>query len=387
MTASTQTRIDGTCDVLIVGAGPTGCAAGIVLARAGADVCVIDRATFPRGKVCGDALSNEAVRLVGELGARDAMLRAPHAVVYRAAAVFPDAHRITREYASPGYIVPRLHLDDALRQALQAAGARLVQDRQVSALLRDGERIAGAEGPALHWSAKLVIAADGYGSVALPALGTRAARGPDLAVSATAYYRNVTFPYGEDTADHFFERELPYGYAWIFPAAGGIANAGVYLRADAYARTGKKLDALLHDFVARKAERFASAERVGKVRSWSLPIAPRAMPIAAPGLLLAGDAAGLVDPLTGEGIWQGLHSGMLAGEIAREALQRSELDAELRDRYTRTCERDMKRPSRAKVLVQRVMAEIVERKLYRSRLVRGALALGYRGRALEMTKS
>lgn len=372
--------------MLIVGAGPTGCAAGTMLARAGVNVVVIDRGRFPRDKVCGDALSNDAVRLIGELGAREAMLRAPHGVVYRAAAVFPDGHRITREYDSPGFIVPRLHLDDGLRQALEAAGARLVQDRQVSALLRNGARITGAEGPDLRWSAKLVIAADGYASVAWPALGVPAARGACLAVSATAYYRNVAFPHGADTADHFFDRELPYGYGWIFPAADGVTNTGVYLRADAYANSGHKLGALLDDFIARRADRFARAERIGSIRAWSLPIAPRDVPIAAPGLLVAGDAAGLVDPLTGEGIWQGLRSGMLAAEVAREALQRGELDAELRQKYTKACEREMRRPSHAKAFVQRALAGIVERKLYASRFVRGALALGYRGRALEMTK-
>jgi flavin-dependent dehydrogenase len=314
------------------------------------------------------------------------MLRAPHALVYRAAAVFPDGHRITREYDSPGFIVPRVHLDDGLRFALQAAGARLIEDRQVNSLIRDGERIAGAEGPGLRWTAKLVIAADGYASVAWPALGVPTARGACLAVSATAYYRNVSFPYGDDTSDHFFDRELPYGYGWIFPAADGISNAGVYIRADAYVRSGKKLDALLDDFVARNADRFAGAERIGQIRTWSLPIAPRDVPIAAPGLLVAGDAAALVDPLTGEGIWQGLRSGMLAAEVAREALRRGALDVELCERYTQACVREMRRPSQAKAFVQRALVGIVNRKLYTSRIVRGALALGYRGRALEMTK-
>jgi 2-polyprenyl-6-methoxyphenol hydroxylase-like FAD-dependent oxidoreductase len=91
-------RVEGKSDVLIVGAGPTGCAAGIMLARSGVDVCVVDRACFPRDKVCGDAVSNEGIALVEQLGARDAVDRSPHAVVHRAAAVFPDGARIMREY-------------------------------------------------------------------------------------------------------------------------------------------------------------------------------------------------------------------------------------------------------------------------------------------------
>jgi geranylgeranyl reductase family protein len=380
-------KSEGQSEVLIVGAGPTGCAAGIVLARAGVDVCVVDRAQFPRDKTCGDAVSNDGMLLIERLGARAALERAPHALVRRAAAVFPDGTRIERAYDPPGYIVPRYHLDDCLRRALEASGAKLVQSCRVAELTRDRQRVTGARGPGLRWTAKLVIAADGYSSVGLLALGQSVARGRQLAVSATAYYRNVRFPAGAETADHYFESELPYGYGWIFPAVQGVSNAGVYLRSDAYASTGKRLEELLRGFVASKPDRFEGAETIGKTRVWSLPIAPRSMPVCGPGLLLAGDAGGFVDPLSGEGIWQGLHTGMLAGETAVAALEQGELGPALRARYAQACARDIGRPSRAKAWVQRGLALIVRQRLYRSRWVRSALAWGYQRRALEMTKS
>ena len=170
-------RVEGKSDALIVGAGPTGCAAGIVLARAGIDVCVVDRAHFPRDKVCGDAISNDGIELLEQLGARDAVDQGPHAVVERAVAVFPDGTRVGREYERPGYIVARYHLDDCLRRTLEAWGAKLVQDRRVSSLTRTGDRVTGGEGPGFSWSAKVVIAADGYGSVGLQALGQPGPRG------------------------------------------------------------------------------------------------------------------------------------------------------------------------------------------------------------------
>ncbi|HEX2678370.1 MAG TPA: geranylgeranyl reductase family protein [Polyangiales bacterium] len=379
--------MQGTSEVLIVGAGPAGCAAGIVLARAGVDVCVVDRATFPRDKTCGDALSNDAVELLDRLGVRAQLDASPHALVHTAAALFPDGTRIAREYERPGYIAPRFSFDDCMRLALERSGAKLVQGVRVAHLIRDGERITGAEGPKLRWSAKLVIAADGYGSAGLSALGTSAPRGRALAVSATVYLRGVRFPHGANVADHYFEPELPFGYGWIFPAVDGVANVGVYLRADGYARAHEKLDALLEAFLARHADRVAGAERTSKTRVWSLPIAPRRMPLTAAGLMLVGDAAGFVDPLSGEGIWQGLHSGMLAGELAAQAVARGELSAELRARYEGQCDLDILRPSRKKLWVQDTLERVVQHRLYRSVLVRTALSLGYRHRALEFTKS
>jgi menaquinone-9 beta-reductase len=382
-----RAKIEGKSDVLIVGAGPTGCAAGIMLARAGVDVCVVDRARFPRDKVCGDAVSNDGMVLIEQLGAREAIDKSPHAIVHRAAAVFPDGTRIARDYERPGYIIPRFHLDDCLRRALESSGAKLVQDCRVSSLTRSADRVTGAEGPALSWNAKVVIAADGYGSVGLEAIGQPGPKGRYLAVSATAYYRNVDFPNGENTADHYFEQELPFGYGWIFPAVDGISNVGVYQRSDAYAKTGKKLKELLAEFLDRQAQRLRGAEAVGKVRAWSLPIAPRPIPVSAPGLLLAGDAGGFIDPLSGEGIWQGLHTGVLAADVTVQALRKGELNRALQKSYQNGCKRDIGRSSRSKAWVQQAMAVIVGKKLYRSRIVRGALSWGYTHNALEMTKS
>jgi geranylgeranyl reductase family protein len=380
-------NVEGNSEVLIIGAGPTGCAAGIVLRRAGIDVCVVDSALFPRDKVCGDAVSNAGMHELDMLGAAAAVRQGPHALVQRAAAVFPDGTRIERRYDAPGFIVPRRHLDDCLRRTLESHGARLVQDCKVSELLRQDGRVLGAIGPKLRWSAKLVIAADGYGSVGLKALGVAEPRGRHLAVAATAYYRGVSFPDGPDAADHYFEHELPYGYGWIFPAVDGVSNVGVYIRADAYANSGEKLAAMMAAFCARHATRFAAAQLVGKLRSWSLPLAPRPLPVTGPGLLLAGDAAGFIDPLSGEGIWQGLHSGMLVGETAASAIRAGELSPTLQRSYERSCKRAIAWPSRRKAWVQHAMEVIIKRRLYTNFAVRAALRWGYEHQALEMTKN
>ena len=373
-------------DALIVGAGPAGCAAGIELCRAGFDVCVLDAAQFPRDKVCGDAVSNDGMREIEALDAGTAVLAAPHAWVRRAAAVFPDGTRIARNYEVPGCIVPRFHLDDCLRRALEAHGARLVQSTRVTDLAREHGRFAHALTERARYSAKLIIAADGYGSIALRALEVTAPRGAKLAISTTAYYRNVSSPDGPETSDHFFEAELPYGYGWIFPAVDGVSNVGVYIRADAYARCGHKLGALMDGFIARRADRLGEAELVDKRRNWSLPLAPRTLPLTAAGLMLAGDAAGFVDPLSGEGIWQALYSGRHAGQIAARALRQGELGPNLAAEYRAACERAIMKPSLRKAWVQAAMDVVVSRKLYRNRWVQSALRWGYENKALEMTK-
>lgn len=373
--------------MLVIGAGPTGAAAANVLARAGVDVAVIDRASFPRDKTCGDAVSNNGLRILDELGALAAIKREPYAEVHRGIARFPDGSSIARDYGDPGFIVARLTLDDAIRRAAVDAGARVHEDVAARELIVESGTVVGVRGDALDWRAKLVIAADGYGSIAWPLVGATPKRGRGLAISTTGYYRNISFPDGATNADHYFEADLPCGYGWIFPEVSGVANAGVYLRRDAYQKLGRSLSDLMSAFVARHPERFATAERVGSLRTWSLPIAPAAFPATAPGLLLAGDAGSFVDPLSGEGIWQALFTGKLAGETAKEAVAGGALTPALRARYEAECERAIRRPSRAKLMVQDGLRVFVGAQLYRVPPLRAALRLAYAARAFEMTKA
>lgn len=173
----------------------------------------------------------------------------------------------------------------------------------------------------------------------------------------------------------------------MFPEVDGVANAGVYLRRDAYQELGRPLDALMAAFVARHPERFAHAERIGALRTWSLPLAPARFPASAPGLLIAGDAGGFVDPLSGEGIWQALYTGKLAGEIALDAMPAGALTPKLRTRYERGCEASIRRPSFGKLATQDALRFFVARKLYRVPPLRAALRLAYAARAFEMTKA
>lgn len=365
------------CDVLVVGAGPAGCAAAITLARRGLHVQVLDRARFPRDKTCGDALSESAVDELRTLGALPLVTEGPHLWLYERAAILPDGTRVTRRSSTPGMMVPRKHLDDALRRGAAAAGAVVREGVCVRGLRggADGARAETDEGPL---SARVAIAADGPGSVGHAAVGHPKPRGRLLAVSATAYMQHVAMPPGPPVAEHYFTHALPAGYAWVFPAVGDYFNVGVYQRADAYHRRQVPLSTLLGDFIAGLPQRFEGAQRVGRTRSWPLPLCgPGVGPIAGEGVLLAGDAAGLVDPLSGEGIWQALFSGRHAAEVAAEACARGVLDAALRRRYWLRCGLRIAALSRSRAAIQAAMDRLVSHRLYRHRAVRALLQAGY----------
>jgi geranylgeranyl reductase family protein len=378
----------GVSDVLVIGAGPAGSAAATVLAREGVDVVVVDRARFPRDKVCGDAVSNGAMDLIDSLGASEDVRSQPHAVVTRGVAVFPNGARVGRNYVRPGYIMPRVTLDESIKRAAERAGARVLEGVAVRELILNGRRLCGARGPQLDWKAKVVIAADGYGSIGLSALGRDKPHGRLLGVSSTVYVRGMTYPDGPNTADHFFEHELPCGYGWIFPEVDGVANVGVYLREDTYRDNGVPLSKLLASFMARHPERFEQAESMGKARTWLLSLAPVPGAVAGHGLILAGDAGGFIDPLSGEGIWQALHTGIHAGRVAAKAVAGGgELTSELVADFEGECARSIWRPSRAKAITQDVMRQVIRTRLYRLPPLIAALRWAYQRRSFEMTKA
>lgn len=382
-----RSMLTGRSDVLIVGAGPAGAAAGAFLARMGLEVVCVDRARFPRDKTCGDAVSSAGLEIAAAMGADLASL--PHAPVLAAAAILPDGERIVRHYgAHPGAIVPRLALDDLLRQRMQAAGVTLHEGVAVRALLRDGEQFVGAEGPELRWHARVVLAADGPGSVAWAALGREYPRGAQLGVAATVYLRGAQ-PLQPGVSEHYFERDLPCGYGWLFPPVEGLANVGVYQRADRYQKRGGQLRALLQAFLDRHPDRFADSEQVGPVRSWALPLCLHTWPAGgAPGLLLVGDAGNFVDPLSGEGIWQALRTGQLAAEFAGAALTAGRpVDTGVVRRFRLACARAVSWPSLVRAGIQEGMRVLIDRELDRRPPVKKLLQWGYGGGRSELSRA
>ncbi|MEM6294265.1 MAG: geranylgeranyl reductase family protein [Myxococcota bacterium] len=375
-------------DVIIVGAGPAGASAGVTAARGGAKVLVLDRATFPRPKTCGDAISNEGAVIVDRLvGRREALTTIPHAVVHGAVAVFPDGSRVRRGFGGhDGFIVRRHDLDGLLRAQLEAAGAEVREGVQVQRLLTDGAEVVGAvvEGERVY--AKAVIACDGPGSVGWKALGVPYRRGRSLAVAITAYYDGVDFGDDAGQTEHYFESDLRSGYGWAFPAVDGESNVGVYQRADAFAASGRTLKAWLDAFEQRHPERLANARRIGKARVWSLPLAVRPGPPGGPGLLLAGDAAYSIDPLSGEGIWQALASGEDAARTVLRALDGSGLSMRWVRWYQAQWTAKIGTGSMVRLGVQEAMDRVLARGVYRSRVFRHVLGRAYASDTFEVSK-
>ncbi|MEZ4393586.1 MAG: hypothetical protein R3A48_21165, partial [Polyangiales bacterium] len=316
----------------------------------------------------------------------EALDATPHAEVRGALALFPDGSAIRRDYGASGRIVPRLSLDALLVDAARRAGAEVVEGVRVREAIVEGGRAVGVRTDAGERDARAILAADGPGSIAWRAAGGAHPRGRGLAISATAYFEGVSPGPDARCSEHWFDPSLPDGYGWIFPEVEGVQNVGVYLRMDGYHAAGLPLRRLFDDFLARHPERFARARRVGAVRSWQLPLSALRSPSLPVGMLALGDAGRHVDPLTGEGIWQALRSGVVAAELCEAALRSGGMTAAVGPRWRARMLREIDGPALARGVIQDGVRAMVSSGLYRAGPVRAALRWGYGSSALEVSK-
>ena len=303
-------------DAVVVGAGPAGSIAALVLARGGARVALVDKASFPRDKACGDLVGPRGVQVLAELGVRvpdagqgaDLLAVGPSGRASKLPA-FPG-----RTYAGHGIVVPRLVFDDALREAALAAGAVPVQAR-IAAVDADGgtvRAVIASDGRRL--AAGVFIGADGSLS---PLARLAGMLDPDTALWGFAIraYLPAEVPLPLLVLLDARPWRIYPGYGWLFPGADGQANVGIGVGLGNSRRQAPLRDDLAR-FCALLARRgdIGPDVRPGPVTGGWLRMGGTGTPPAAGNVLLVGDAAGLINPLQGEGIAPGMVSARLAAE-------------------------------------------------------------------------
>ncbi|HTD46848.1 MAG TPA: NAD(P)/FAD-dependent oxidoreductase [bacterium] len=371
-------------DVIVVGGGPAGSVAAAVLAGAGCRVLVAERARFPRSKPCGDYLNPGCAGVLNRIGAlgdvEHAALPVPGWRI-----VAPDGAAATTAFsAGTGFALPRRTLDHILLTRAVRMGAAVIEAAQVTALGRGPggvrvtiERGAGP-GEREVLGARLVIGADGLRSAIARMIGAGAApRGGRFTVGAYLEGLDGTGASGErPPGEIHFARDRFCGIAHL---PGGLANVTIALPAGALRTWRGDLEAgywtALRAFPGL-AGRLAGARTVGRLRA-SGPVGYRRRRAVGDGVLLAGDAAALINPMTGQGMFLALRGGELAGLAALRALDRGGPTRRALAAY----DRERRREFGDAFLVSRILDNLAFRPSVVGRAVRamaGRSALGTR---------
>lgn len=307
-----------TCDVLVIGGGPAGAAAAYTLALRGVRVLILDKAHFPRDKTCGDGLTPRALAALDALGLLPALLKigcrvngvaitAPNGRTH----VFPVPG--SRHFPDYGLVVPRFRLDALLLEHAQAHGAAFAGGVHAQRVEAGADGVAVRTQGGVVFRAQVALIATGASTGLLANSGLLGTR-PALIMAARAYFDGV-----EGLRDHFALtfRDVPLpGYGWVFPVGEGRANIGIGFSEDS---AHPPVQRALQTFVGSLGA-LRRARQDGPPKSYPIRTDFTGAPLRAERVLLAGEAAGLVNPLTGDGIDYALESGRLAGEAAAAAL-------------------------------------------------------------------
>lgn len=320
-------------DVIIVGGGPAGSACAMYLEKAGVDVLLLDSESFPRDKICGDAQGGKAMKVMRELGLHRPMDQVPHTevncIIFSSpkgtVLSIPRKPKEQRTEGTPsGYTSRRKDFDNMLFQEAK----KRVETREgftVTDLVIENGFVKGVKGNCgkgeEELRAKLVVGADGAASIVARKLGV--VKNPDDhdCISVRGYYQNVEGL--SDGIEIHFVPELIPGYFWVFPLPNKCANVGVGMVFSDMKRQKTNLKEALLKIVRENPlfkERFRNARLEGELRGWTLPFGSYRRKLAYNGAVLLGDAAGLIDPFSGEGVGNAMMSARAATPVIATAL-------------------------------------------------------------------
>lgn len=334
-----------TTEVAIVGAGPAGTTCALHLANKGIKSVLIDKASFPRDKICGDAISGNSVFELEKLGIsfpklfHDFQEKLPTGgITFVAPSGVPltlALKKVRTGFTHAGYVSERFYFDNFLMQQAKQNPMILVLENttiQHTELFTDGIELKSKDKTI---KANIIVGADGAHSI-ISKLTQRPNNKEHLSAGLRQYWESVT---GFDDLNsielHFIKKALP-GYFWIFPMANNKANVGIGIKSSVVSKKKLNLKQLMQEIITNDpniAPRFKHAKAMEEPKGFGLPLGSEKVKVSGNRFILVGDAASLIDPFTGEGIGNAMTSGRIAADHIEKCTEEKKFDSVFNTMY------------------------------------------------------
>ena len=333
-------------DIIIIGAGPAGTTAALYAKKCNLKTLLLEKETFPRDKICGDAVSGKSMSILLELGLLDKAKHLPGQVVDSIVLGSPSNHQVNIDLVAneakgipAALVVKREIFDTFLFNQAKAVTDKTIENFKVTDLIFEDGFVKGVSGKEKGidnvqvFEAPLVIGADGYNSIVARKTGLYDLNPKHWVVALRQYYKNIS-GLNSQLEIHYVKEAQP-GYFWIFPLDNGYANIGIGMLHKTIKDKKIDLKKVLDQTIKSNAfkERFAQAQPMENPRGWNLPVGSIHRKNYGNGFMLLGDAAGLIDPFTGEGIGNAMFSAKYAIKTAASAKAKDDYSGNLLQQY------------------------------------------------------
>lgn len=326
-------------DVIIAGAGPAGCACALTLKDSGLKVALFDKKTFPRDKVCGDAIPGRAIKTLRNISPEfaDQFKAFENKYSTQKTRVSYNKQFLDFNWVGEAYTCARVDFDNFLFTLVKENTATdIYLDSNLSNLvIEENKVLIKDKNTATSFETKIIIGADGAQSVLARQLANRTIDRNHHVGSVRAYYKNVSNTKSNTTEIYFEKKYLP-SYLWVFPLPGNKTNVGFGMLSSKIAKRKLNLKKTFYEFIAHNPElssRFKDAEQIGELEGFGLPLGSRRVKISGDNFILVGDAASLIDPISGDGIGNAMFSGKVAAEQVIKCFENSDFTAKHIEQY------------------------------------------------------
>lgn len=363
-------------NVTIIGSGPAGAMASLFLSKNKIHHTILDKAVFPRDKVCGDGLSGKVVSVLKKLdpsiisemnkankrflGSWGVMFVAPNGKKLD----IPFKKDLSQEHHPAGFVVKRLEFDFFLANKIDSPYAQYLPGCEVTRLTRTPSGILinylkNKTQDNLH--AKIIIGADGERSIVEKTFFNFPIRHDHFYAGVRSYYQGVKDLHQQNFIELHFIKELLPGYFWIFPLPNGMANVGLCVLSSKVKKEKLNLREIFERLIVNEPSlqnRFRSATKESKLMGWGLPLGSVKRPFSCDHVMLTGDAASLIDPFTGEGIGNAMLSGLLAANAVEKSLANNNFSAA---QLFKTYDSEIERSIRDELKLSRTMQQLCKK--------------------------
>jgi menaquinone-9 beta-reductase len=351
-------------DVAIIGGGPAGSACAISLANKGLKVALIDKATFPRDKICGDALNIDVINQLKLMG--ENVLKAFENIPQKTASYGIKIFSTKASFAMPlyhnkvkscGYVIKRFDFDDFLfQQAKSCNNIFCFENTCVEKIEQTEEGISFMANNNL-FTTKMLVGADGAHSIVAKTFGLHEVDKNNYSAGLRQYYKNVTGFNDDKMIELHFFKEIAPGYFWMFPMPDGNANIGIGMLSSKISKNKINLKESMNRLITTHpslVERFTDAESLEAVKGFGLPLGGKKRKLSGNRFLLVGDAASLIDPFSGEGIGNAVRSGRTAADHIIYCFKENNFSAVFNKAYDKSIYQKMEKEFKLSKLLLRI---------------------------------